>query len=213
MTTITHQHPTTVDQVLFPDGDTALVTAGAASLAVAAAVGWANLTPATQGAVLRDLLRAVHAILDVNLGDLLIDGWRTHAALTEAAARTLKTGVPETVDLATHRIEHQTTPRVDLLRDGAEIGCVRCTIAATADVVAVCARVDAGRLVSLHSGDATLVVSLRLEDREVASSRLQVHVPVDVRLGDGVWLVEDRVSEVVFVPSQGGWARTSSADT
>ena len=212
MTTTPMAGHTTVDQLLFAGGDTILVAAAGTSLVAAAAtINWTGLTAVTQGAVLRELVSALHAISDIDLGDILIDGWRSHTALQAAGARTLRTGVPEVVELARHRIEHQVTSHVDLLRNGTEIGQVTCTIIGTADITAVSAGVDSGRLASLHSGDATLVVSLRLDDREVASSQPhQIHVPIDVRLGAGVWLVEHPAPEVAFKRSHDGWTRASS---
>ncbi len=212
MTAMTREDPTTVDQLLFPSGDAALVAAAGVGLAAAAApIDWTGLTAATRGEVLRDLLGAIHAILAIDLGDILIDGWRTCTALKKAGARTVQTGVPEVVDLAQHHIEHSATPHVDVLRNGTEIGRVTCTITGSADITAVSARVVGGRLVSLNSGDATLIVTLRVEDRDVASSRPhRIHVPIDVRLGAGVWLVEHPPPQVLLTPSSDGWTRTTS---
>jgi hypothetical protein len=43
-------------------------------------------------------------LLEMELGELAVAGWRKHAALTAAAERTLATGSSEVVDLASHRM-------------------------------------------------------------------------------------------------------------
>jgi hypothetical protein len=192
MTITIQDGPATVRSVLFPSGDSDLPKELDGGLAAAVtAVDWSRLTAATVGAVRSDFLDALHALLEVSLGDILVAGWQAHSALKAAAERTLQTGVAETVELVRHRIEHEASPYVQVLRDGVEVGRVTFTVTVDIEVSVVSARVQTARLVALHSGDATLTISLAFAGRTVAASEPhQIRLPVDVSLGDGVPLIE-----------------------
>ena len=192
MTVTVAEGPMTVRGVLFPAGSAELSeNAGRGLRATVTTIDWTRLGGEAVGAVRTDFVGAFLSLLDTNLGDLLLAGWRTHAALTDAARRTLTTGVPETVVLATHRVEHRAEPYVEVLRDGVEIARVTCTITADIVVTAVAARVQLGRLVALHSGDATFRLSLQLLGHTYEPAEpCRISLPIDLVLGGGVQLVD-----------------------
>jgi hypothetical protein len=192
MTITINDGPVSVRGVLFPGGDDGLppeLDGGLTSTVTA--IDWSRLGGATVAAVRSDVVDAVHALLEVSLGDILLAGWRAHGALKAAAERSLQTGVAETVELLKHRIEHEASPHVEVMLDGVEVGRLTLTITADVEVSVVSARVEMARLVALHSGDATLTISLDFAGRTVAKSDPhQLHLPLDVSLGDGVLLIE-----------------------
>src|SRR5215813_573695 len=68
------------------------------------------------------LASATAGLLDVDLGDLAIYGWRTHESLVEAARRTVRTpGLQEVVQLASHRISTIRHPTIEVLVDGVKV--------------------------------------------------------------------------------------------
>jgi hypothetical protein len=65
------------------------------------------------------IIAAVFVLLDYNMIELLVDGWREHRDLTDAARHTLaKPGSTELVALATHSITVTQKPSIDLLLNG-----------------------------------------------------------------------------------------------
>jgi hypothetical protein len=192
MTVTVTEGPLTVRGVLFPAGTTELSENVVRGLrATVTTIDWTRLGSEAVGAVRMDFVGAFLSLLDGNLGDLLLAGWRTYAALTDAAQRTLVTGVPETVVLATHRVEHRAEPYVEVVRDGVEIARVTCTVTAGIEVTAVAARVQLGRLVALLSGEAAFRISLQLLGHTYEPAEpCQISLPIDLALGGGVQLVD-----------------------
>lgn len=65
------------------------------------------------------VIAATIVLLRFDVIELLVDGWRDHHDLTDAARRTLTTpGSTELVALATHRVTVSQSPTVDLLLNG-----------------------------------------------------------------------------------------------
>ncbi|MGH2659605.1 MAG: hypothetical protein ACRDHS_08055 [Actinomycetota bacterium] len=141
-----------------------------------------------------EVARVTAGLLDLDLVDVLVGGWRKYGALAEAARRSLNSpGAEEVVDLAVHRITSTHRPRIDLMVDGVKVAEVDFAIDLTIDLHAVRAVLVGGRLIALRSGRADLHAELTCEGVSVASATRQVELPVIVPLGSGVTLTEPTV--------------------
>src|SRR5512132_2385203 len=92
-------------------------------------------------------------LLDLDLGDLVIAGWRKQAKLAAAAERTAANpGSSEVVELASHRISSVHRPFVELLVNQLHVATVNFELDIEFTVRALVATVRNGHVVSLHSG-------------------------------------------------------------
>jgi hypothetical protein len=123
-----------------------------------------------------------HGLLDLDLGDLVIAGWRKQGQLAAAAERTAANpGTSELVELATHRVSSVHHPYVELLVNDVRVTTVNFELDLEFEVKALVATVRDGHLVSLHSGNCDLSATLTAEDIRLASRRQQFSLPVLVR--------------------------------
>ncbi len=132
-------------------------------------------------------LRAVNAevggvadeLLEIDLGDALVLGWRKYAALQEAARRTLADpGGEEIVLLASHTVRSQHQPSVDLVVDGLTVNRFEFDVVIELVVTGVAAVVREGALVALRSGRCDVSVSVALEGARL----LEAHRTLDAAL-------------------------------
>jgi hypothetical protein len=121
-------------------------------------------------------------VLALDLGDLVVAGWRKQGQLAAAAERTAANpGTSELVELATHRVSSVHHPYVELLVNDVRVTTVTFELDLEFEVKALVATVRDGHLVSLHSGDCDLSATLTAEDIRLASRRKQFSLPVLVR--------------------------------
>ncbi|MGH3974629.1 MAG: hypothetical protein ACRDS9_15065, partial [Pseudonocardiaceae bacterium] len=84
--------------------------------------GLRGLSASALQAVHREVATVTDGLLNLDLGDVLLSGWRKYTDLTKAAERTLASpGSEEVVVLATHRVVSTHHPSVDLIVDGAKV--------------------------------------------------------------------------------------------
>jgi hypothetical protein len=118
-------------------------------------------------------------VLGLDLGDLVVAGWRKQGQLAAAAERTAANpGTSELVELVTHRVSSVHYPYVELLVNDVRVTTVNFELDLDFEVKALVATVRAGHLVSLHSGDCDLSATLTAEDIRLASRRQQFSLPV-----------------------------------
>jgi hypothetical protein len=121
-------------------------------------------------------------VLALDLGDLVVAGWRKQGQLAAAAERTAANpGTSELVELATHRVSSVHHPYVELLVNDARVTTVNFELDLEFEVKALVATMRDGHLVSLHSGDCDLSATLTAEGVRLASRRQQFSLPVVVR--------------------------------
>ncbi len=138
-------------EVLFgPAGDTAIPSAIlSAEAGENLSRALANLPALTRETAVRTV-RAAADLVDINLIDLLITGWRQYQDLTSAARRTLAApGSSELVSLITHRVTAAQEPYINVLVNGHLIATIRFSVSVVFDVSAMLAEISAGRLVSM----------------------------------------------------------------
>ena len=133
-----------------------------------------------------------HELLDLDMGDLAVAGWRKHAALTAAADRTrANPGNSELVDLATHRITSVHRPYVELLLNDVHVATVRFELRVEFLVRALVATVRDGQVASLGFGARDVTATLAAEGVQLLEQRarldvsLLIPVPLALHREDG----------------------------
>jgi hypothetical protein len=126
-----------------------------------------------------------HELLDLDLGELAVAGWRKHAALTAAADRTRgNPGSSEVVDLAAHRITSVHRPYVELLLNDVHVATVRFELRVEFLVRALVATVRDGHVASLGFGACDVTATLAAEGVQLLrqQARLDVSLLIPVPL-------------------------------
>jgi hypothetical protein len=142
-----------------------------------------ELPKAARDAAAREVTAATAGLLNIQLIDVLLTGWREHRDLTSAARRTLAApDSTELVQLVTHRVSTSQDPYVAILVDGHQVATVHLGLSIVFDVSAVLAQVRRGRLVGIHSGSCDVTVTLAIDDIDVASSQAHLDLPGEIAL-------------------------------
>ena len=210
MTTATTRPDTTLTLLFGPDEQildtlTHAIMSGGADGNLDRAVQ--KLPEAARDVAAREITAATADLLDINLIDLLIAGWRQYQDLTSAARRTLAApGSTELVQLATHRVSVSQRPYVALLVDGHQVATVQLSLSVVFDVIAVLARVRAGKLAGVHTGSCDITATLAIDDIDVTSKQAHLELPGEITLKQELRLLpaEDYPpSENKAVPAEG----------
>ena len=138
----------TVRAVLFGEADPgAAVAATPAWGTVLSGLGGvlATLSPPGQATLVGEVTRAVGGLLNLDVVDVLVGGWRKHRSLRAAAERTkANPGTTEQVELASHRITTTHRPYLDIAVNGAKVATVHFDLGLTLDLEVMVARGVAG---------------------------------------------------------------------
>lgn len=149
-------------------------------------------------------------LLDVNLIDVLIAGWRKQRDLTAAARRTLAApGSTELIDIDTFPvISMERHPYVTVLVDRRRVATLQLDLSVVFAVTALLAGISAGRLVALHSGRCDITVSLSIPHADGIVRHAQLDLPGVIRLSPGIRLLSadnyPRQDQEADSPAQGG---------
>jgi hypothetical protein len=197
MTNTTITAPLTARTFLFEDGTDA-DTAEAVGHAIrdhgdARSALWSvrHLSSSALELVDRRVGAATNSLLDQNLGDMLLSGWRKYVALTESARRTLAApGSEEIVELLTHRVRSTYLPHVDLYIDGVLIHSFQFELDIVFDLTGLAAAVTQGQLVMLHGGKCVITTILNLEGAQLAKRQGTVDLELLVPLRPPVPLID-----------------------
>lgn len=123
-----------------------------------------------------------NGLLDLDLGNLVVAGWRKQHQLAAAAERTAANpGSSEVVELATHRISSAHHPYVELLVNDVHVATVTFDLEVEFVVKALVVTVRDGHVVSLHTGSCDLAATLAAEGVQLASRRGHLELPLVVR--------------------------------
>lgn len=148
------------------------------------------LNSAARNTVHHEIGSVVASVLDVDLADIAVAGWRKHAQLTAAARHSLVVpGSEEVLDLAAHRVTSVHRPYVDLLVNDVRVAQIHVALTATLEVIGLVAVVRAGRLVDIRCGDVDVEASVTVHTIPVAARRRRMDVGVLIHLGAGIPLV------------------------
>jgi hypothetical protein len=182
---MTAAQPLTASAFLFNDEDTGRALAQA--LDQHGVLGSLNtalglMAQTTREAAGDQVAAVADGVLALDLGDLMIAGWRKQGQLAAAAERTAANpGTSELVELATHRVSSVHHPYVELLVNDARVTTVNFELHLEFEIKALVATMRAGHLVSLHSGDCDLSATLTAEGVRLASRRRHFDLPLVVR--------------------------------
>ncbi|HEX6076569.1 MAG TPA: hypothetical protein VFZ32_15050 [Micromonosporaceae bacterium] len=194
MTDTTAESPLTAQGFLAGSGaDTAQALShvlGEYGVARTALRGVRHLTASAVRAVEDELGRVADSLLDLDLGDVLLSGWRKYSALTESAHRTLMApGSEEVLVLATHRVASTYRPHVDVFVQGKKVNSFEFQLAVVFDLAGVCAVVRRGHLVALRGGECLVTARLALEGARLWGRRDRVDLAWMMPLRPAVPLV------------------------
>jgi hypothetical protein len=169
----------------------------------------ARLTEQGRGAAEEQLASVAAGLLDLDLGDLLIYGWRTRERVLEAARQTRQApGRREVVQLGTQRVTSEHHPTVELLVDGVKVHTFRFQLTVTFDVEVAALVVQNGLLTGLKAGDSVVSGTLTLQmpggDANLIKQRRKLSLPLIVRLGQGIPLVPAEDDGTRGPPGRGG---------
>ncbi|WP_433194351.1 hypothetical protein ACQP1G_37180 [Nocardia sp. CA-107356] len=125
------------------------------------------------------IAEAVDSLLDIDLGDAAVAGWRGYDRLRSAAVRSQR-GPEETVELFAHELTHTYRPNLEILVDGQSAGSVTVELVLTLEIQPLAATVRHGTLVAFGPGDCTATVSLGTEstgpilerERQIPTARM-----------------------------------------
>jgi hypothetical protein len=157
-------------------------------------VALGRLSSAASRAVCRRVAEVAVALTDIDVGDVVVAGWRKYAALANAAWRTLDNpGSEELVDLASHRITSVHHPELAVLVDDVPVGSVRFELRLDLVVRALVGIVREGRLTAVEAGRCRLSASLSCFDLTLAARETELDLGAVVNLGAGVPLVPAHV--------------------
>ena len=186
MTTTAAAQPFTVSAFLFgEDQDTEqALTRALHDQGVLGSTGTALelVSEAGREAASHQVAVVANGLLDLDLGDLVVAGWRKQGQLAAAAERTAANpGSSEVVELATHRVSSAHHPFVELLVNDVHLATVTFDLEVELVVKALVVTVRDGHVVSLHTGACDLTAILAAEGIQLASRRAHFELPLVVR--------------------------------
>ena len=153
-------------------------------------VGGPRLLAAPARKVVRDQLASVATqLVDLDIGDFVVLGWRKHRALVTAAQRTLEHGGPEDVAMASHRIECKHQPYVDVLIDERRVARVTFDLAVQLVLDGVVLVVRGGRITEVRAGSVAVTASLSVEKVPLSPRTRTCPLAAVVKLSTGIPLL------------------------
>jgi hypothetical protein len=171
---------------------------------IARSGGLGQLTDRTFTALNQQLTEATYGLLTIDLGALLRDGWRLHAALAAAGRATLqRPASTELVELAKHTISVRHQPAIDLYVNEVKLATIALELLLKIEVDSLLATVRDGRLVELRAGRCTATATLSCESVPLASGTTHLEPAFVLGLGRGLALVREALprSEGVREPA------------
>lgn len=152
-----------------------------------------HLPQAARDAAAREITTAAAGLLNINLIDVLLAGWREYQDLTSAAHRTLAApGSTELVQLASHKVRAAQQPTVAILVDGDRVATLHLRLSLVLDVNALLAQVREGRLVAILAGICDVTATLAIDRTVVACKQAHLELPGEVVSAQGVRLLPAR---------------------
>lgn len=186
--------PTLLRDALFGSKKKAEARLGKALIsqpALLAGVGAAVSAMPTGGAnASREVARAISDLLDINVANVVLDGWRRHHNLREAARRTASDpDESEVVGLPKHVVELSEDPSVDVVVDEVLSVTVPVSVTISSVVDEAVAKVEGGHLTELHSGKVAVTAKLKIRGITIAEHQCVLDAADDIPLHDGVALL------------------------
>jgi hypothetical protein len=154
----------------------------------------ARLVPDARQAADDTLASVTAGLLDIDLGDVLIYGWRTHDRLVNAAKQTVHVpGRQEVVQLGSHQVTWTKHPTIDLLVDGVRVHTFRFELTIVFKVDVASGIVREGKLAALKAGDSSVAGALVLKmpggDIQLLRQERDIDLHFIIHLGSGIPLL------------------------
>jgi hypothetical protein len=131
-------------------------------------------------------------LLDIDLGELVLDVWTKHNELLAAARRTHRApDQPEYIVLADHQITSTYHPSVEVYIDDQRVATLTFELTLSLDLLGVVAVVSGGRLIAFRFGDAKVRAQLLMSGRNLVEREVPCLIGALVPLGSGIALVKD----------------------
>jgi hypothetical protein len=159
-----------------------------------------RLTQHGRDAAEEQLASVTEGLLNLDLGDLLIYGWRTRERLVQAARKTRQIpGRREVVQLGTHRFTSAHNPTIELLIDGVKVHTFRFQLTVIFDIEVAALIVQHGQLTALKAGDGAVTCTLTLEmpggDVELVNQQRKINLHLIINIGHGIPLLPADVGD------------------
>jgi hypothetical protein len=150
-----------------------------------------GLTAAAARILTSQIADALAQILDLDLTQIVLDGWSKHRELLAAARKTARSpGRTEEVQLADHRISSRHQPAIEVYLNGSRVATVQLELEVWIDLQSVIALVRGGRLVEIRAGDTGVGARLATAGHDIAERRIRCTAGVLIQLGSGVALLD-----------------------
>jgi hypothetical protein len=146
----------------------------------------ARLGSSLQSAAHEQLAEIARGFLDIDVVDVLVQGFVKLKELVDAGRSTRTSPDSVAVDLAGHQFRLTGHPVVDLLLGEEPVMTVPFTIQLDLTVQALSATVERGAIVRFTSGTVEAVVSLASGSAQLASGRRTFDPRITINLGNGV---------------------------
>ena len=142
-----------------------------------------QVSQAGRSAAHNEIAAATHGLLDLDLVDFVVAGWRKYADLAEAVDRTAANpGSPQVVALATHHITSVHRPSIELLVNNVPVATVEFELQVQLVVKALVVTVRNGHIVGVLSGACDLTATLAVAGVPLASRQAHLQPPQLLRL-------------------------------
>ncbi len=150
----------------------------------------AHLPETTTKAAAQEAGTTMAALLQVDLIDMLVRGWREHRDIVSAARRTLAApGSTELVSMSAHEVTLDQRPSVNVLADGQQVASLQLGLSIVFDVNALLLGISGGRLVAVRSGRCDITATLAVQGTDLLVRHAHLELPGVIPLRRGIRLL------------------------
>jgi hypothetical protein len=149
-----------------------------------------HLPETTRKAAVQEAASAAAALLEVDLIEVLVHGWRAHRDIVSAARRTLAApGSTELVNMIGHEVTVGQTPSVSVLVDGRQVATLQLGLSIVFHVNALLLGISGGRITAVHSGHCDITVILAVQGTDLIVRHAHLELPGVMRIRQGIRLL------------------------
>jgi hypothetical protein len=153
---------------------------------------------ATAEMICQAVLTKVSELLNIEIADVLVQAWKTRSALLKAAQEThAQPGTTKQVTIRTYAVPWDHEMDVDVALNGVQLVSLTFVLSLQLEITALAAVVQGGRLTAVTAGDGNANATLRVQDQSplhqdaiVAQGERPIDLRYEVRVGDGIALIE-----------------------
>jgi len=201
--TNTTEHQLTLAQIVFEQGEDALLTAiaqGDTEGSIEEKLA-KELSSRLSTIVLDEIVTVMRRVLGVAVVDLLGAAWRKWEPLAAAGRRSLESpGSTEIVELLDHRITSTHQPGVDITVDGVKVAEIRLDVEIAIEIHGLTAVVTEGRLSALRTGRGEVSLNVSVDGTPLPPMTRPFDLAMELDLGEGIPLIPDAVEAESLPP-------------